>query len=92
MLIRLRDLDVLDEPLEAPVGIALDRRSSSGTAPSPADPDRPGSELDRAAAARTLPYGSRQSTGCAPCRSSRSLARLNGREPKKPRSADIGEG
>ena len=37
-------------------------------------------------------HGSRQSTGCAPWRSSSSLARLNGREPKKPRSADMGEG
>ena len=32
------------------------------------------------------------STGCAPCAMSSSLTRLNGREPKKPRSADIGLG
>ncbi|CAM5738963.1 hypothetical protein SBADM41S_07572 [Streptomyces badius] len=37
-------------------------------------------------------HGSRQSTGCAPWRSSSSFTRLNGREPKKPRSADMGEG
>lgn len=37
-------------------------------------------------------YGSRQSTGWAPWRTRRSLTRLNGREPKKPRSADMGEG
>ncbi|MFE1952847.1 MFS transporter [Streptomyces sp. NPDC059524] len=37
-------------------------------------------------------YGRLQSTGRAPWRASRSLARLNGREPKNPRSADIGDG
>lgn len=30
------------------------------------------------------PYGSRQSIGSAPCEASAALARLNGREPKKP--------
>lgn len=34
--------------------------------------------------------GSLQSTGCAPCRTRRSFTRLKGREPKKPRSADMG--
>ena len=37
-------------------------------------------------------YGSFQSTGSPPSSSSNALARLNGREPKKPRSADIGLG
>jgi hypothetical protein len=37
-------------------------------------------------------YGSFQSTGAAPWFSSSRLARLNGREPKKPRSAEFGLG
>ena len=36
--------------------------------------------------------GSFQSTGSPPSSSSRALTRLNGFEPKKPRSADIGDG
>ena len=45
-----------------------------------------------AAAMAGMPYGNRQSTGAAPCPASRSFARLKGREPKNPRSADIGDG
>src|SRR5699024_3047662 len=37
-------------------------------------------------------HGSLQSIGVAPWRASRSLVRLNGREPKKPLRADSGEG
>lgn len=37
-------------------------------------------------------YGSRQSTGAAPCCARKSLVRLKGREPKKPRSAERGDG
>ena len=37
-------------------------------------------------------YGSFQSTGSPPSSSNRALTRLNGFEPKKPRSADIGDG
>ena len=37
-------------------------------------------------------YGSFQSTGSPPSSSSRAFTRLNGFEPKKPRSADIGDG
>lgn len=55
------------------------------------EPDTTRQRRDQDVAAATI-YGSRQSTGCVPCRTSRSLARLNGREPKKPRSAAIGEG
>ena len=36
--------------------------------------------------------GDLQSTGSAPCRASRSLARLNGRDPKNPACADSGLG
>ena len=36
--------------------------------------------------------GSRQSTASAPCAASSSFARENGREPKKPRLADSGDG
>lgn len=36
--------------------------------------------------------GGRQSTGAEPCPAGGSLALLKGREPKKPRSADMGDG
>ena len=38
------------------------------------------------------PYGSFQSTGSPPSSSSSALTRLNGFDPKKPRSADMGDG
>ena len=38
------------------------------------------------------PQASAQSTGCAPWAVNSWLTRLNGRDPKKPRSADIGLG
>lgn len=57
-----------------------------------ADEEPAGTWPRRLGRSRDRRYGRRHSTGCAPCPTSRSLARLNGREPKKPRSADIGDG
>lgn len=53
----------------------------------------PGSGRERwGGAARGRRQGRRQSTGAAPWRARWSLARLKGREPKNPRSAERGEG
>ena len=81
----------------------MSRSSTGGSRTRTAAPARAadGDAAAAAAASRTPPpacrqayaeAGRRQSTGAAPCRSSSSFAREKGREPKKPRLADSGDG
>ena len=72
--------------------------SASSGARAAADPSQPGDAVSAQLAGRNgvlAPEGSGQATsppGCRPARTSSSFARLNGRDPKNPRSADIGLG
>ncbi len=68
------------------------RRKSRRTRPTqPAESSRVVLGYDEAARGSGT-QGSDQSTGPAPWLTSEALVRLNGREPKKPRDADRGEG